>query len=277
MMNIVSQTVDERPRSPQPERVSVVRTLDDLQRAAAVRSIVYIADQDCPYDEEFDGNDLCGLHLLGWIGDEPAATLRLRFFADFVKLERLAVRPEFRRSPIAFRIVRHALKLAARKGYRRAYGHARAGLEPFWERFGAKPIGSPGAFAFSGQRYTEMAVDLPDAPDALRIGADPLLLIRPEGEWDRPGVLERGSAPADVGYPAADAPAAQGWSPDIRAAWAAWAGKAMPGLEDGAPDAAWSGPPIWFARRRGSPRRRPAMRIGPARRSARRRALRMSA
>jgi predicted GNAT family N-acyltransferase len=173
------------------ERITIVRTLDDFMRAAAVRSVVYIADQQCPYEEEFDGNDFCGMHFLGWAGAEPAACLRIRFFREFVKLERLAVRPEFRRSSLAFRIVRFGLQLAIRKGYRTAYGHAQEGLEPFWARFGARPFGPAASFSFSGYRYTEMVVDLPASEDAILLGADPMVTIRPEGDWDRPGVLER--------------------------------------------------------------------------------------
>jgi predicted GNAT family N-acyltransferase len=220
------------PLRPQ-ERVTVVRTLDEYLRAAAIRSIVYVGDQACPYDEEFDGNDFCGLHLIGWVGGEAAACLRMRFFGGFAKLERLAVRPEFRRSNIAFAIVRQALRLAARKGFPKAYGHAREGLEPFWARFGARPVGARGAFSFSGHRYTEMALDLPAAPDALDIGADPLALIRPEGAWDEPGVLER-RAPEAVTYPAGGEPSSTpGWSPGVRDAWLAWSGGAGGFREDG--------------------------------------------
>jgi predicted GNAT family N-acyltransferase len=193
------------------ERVTIARTLDDLQRVMAIRAIAYVDGQDCPYDEEFDGNDLCAMHLLGWLGDEPAATLRMRFFGDFAKIERLAVRPEQRRSTLAVRLVREALRIAARKGFRRAYGHAQAGLESFWSRFGAREIGARGAFAFSGRRYTEMLLELPADPRAIGLGADPMLIVRPEGDWDRPGVLERTGAPASREELA--------WSADIEAAW----------------------------------------------------------
>lgn len=202
----------------QGEKITIVRTLDDFQRAATIRAIVYMDGQACPYDEEFDGNDFCGMHLLGWVDGEPAASLRLRFFGGFAKLERLAVRPEHRRSSIAFRIVREALALARRKGFPKAYGHAREGLEPFWARFGATLMGPAGGFAFSGHRYTEMVVELSAGEDTLRLGEDPLVLIRPEGEWDRPGVLERAEPDA--------------WSDDVRSAWAPWAGGRMPGLEE---------------------------------------------
>jgi predicted GNAT family N-acyltransferase len=210
---------------PRRESVAVVRSMDDFMRAASIRSIVYMGEQDCPYAEEFDGNDFCGLHLIGMVNEEPAACLRIRFFADFAKLERLAVRAEFRKSRIAFRMVRYGLKLAARKGYRTAFGHAREGLEPFWARFGARPSAGRTMCEFSGQNYTEMVVDLPAAPDALGLQTHPLVLIRPEGEWDQPGVLERrvagGSATKVAPMLAVAEP---GWNPATRSAWLSWSG-----------------------------------------------------
>jgi predicted GNAT family N-acyltransferase len=203
------------------EPITVVRTVDDFLKVVAIRSIVYMADQNCPFDEEFDGNDFCGMHLLGWIGGEAVACLRLRFFADFAKIERLAVRSEFRRSTIAFRIVRHAIGLAARKGYARIYGHAQAGLEPFWARFGARPVGGKNSFTFSGYDYTEMLLEMPRDSSAIGLGSDPLVTIRPEGEWDIPGVLERGGANLANLPPENLDPA---WNPTVRRAWQAWAG-----------------------------------------------------
>jgi predicted GNAT family N-acyltransferase len=214
-------------RPPPARRVSVVRTMDDLMRAASVRSIVYMGDQDCPFAEEFDGNDFCAMHILGWIGDEAASCLRVRFFANFAKLERLAVLPRFRRSTIAFETVRFALKLIARKGYAKAYGHAREGLEPFWARFGAYQVGPPGAFAISGRRYTEMSVDLEPAKDAICMGTDPLVILRPEGVWDEPGVLEHGTLPKENPPARQDAADESAWSTNAQVAWLRWAGRAM--------------------------------------------------
>ncbi len=174
------------------ERISVVRTLEDFVRVVAVRSIVYVDGQSCPFEEEFDGNDFCGIHLLGWVNDEPAASLRLRFFANFAKVERLAVRKEFRTSSIAARIVRTGLAIVSRKGYRTAYGHARLELESFWSRFGARRRPRSQVFSFSGQQYVEMVLDLPPINDVIDIEKDPRIINRPEGDWDRPGVLEAG-------------------------------------------------------------------------------------
>src|SRR6185312_11813307 len=45
--------------------VTMARSIEDLMRVITVRSAVYISEQECPYLEEFDGNDFCATHLLG--------------------------------------------------------------------------------------------------------------------------------------------------------------------------------------------------------------------
>lgn len=55
----------------------------------------------------------------------------MRFFADFAKLERLAVRRAYRRSGLAFALVRAGIELSRVKGYQRIYGHAQKRLVPF--------------------------------------------------------------------------------------------------------------------------------------------------
>ena len=52
--------------------ITVARTIDDVLRAFSIRSAVYCAEQHCPHEEEFDGNDFSATHLLGYIGHEPA-------------------------------------------------------------------------------------------------------------------------------------------------------------------------------------------------------------
>ena len=76
--------------------VTVVHTMEEFMRLVAMRSAVFMAEQECPYLEEFDGNDFASTHLLAYLGNEPIGCLRIRFFADFAKIERLTVRKEFR-------------------------------------------------------------------------------------------------------------------------------------------------------------------------------------
>ena len=170
--------------------ITVARTFDDLMKVVAIRNAVYVGEQECPYDEEYDGNDFAATHLLAYIGDEPAGCLRLRFFADFAKFERVAIRKEFRKSRAAIKLVQAGLKLCQKKGYRRVIGHAQTRLTTFWTRFGFQPMPDRKPFFFSDYDYIEMVAELEPDPDAIAITVDPYVAIRPEGRWHVPGVLE---------------------------------------------------------------------------------------
>ena len=173
--------------------VAVARGLDDVMQAIAIRSAVYMSEQNCPYAEEFDGNDFAGAtHLIARIGGEPAGCLRLRWFSDFFKVERVAVLPKCRGAVVALELIGAAIDLGGRKGYRRLLGHVTPDLVGYWRRnVGAAPRAGRHPFRFSGVDYVEMEFDLPDAADRLTMDSDALVLLRPEGDWDQPGVLER--------------------------------------------------------------------------------------
>jgi predicted GNAT family N-acyltransferase len=176
--------------------ITVAHTFEDLMRVNAIRNAVYIGEQECPYDEEYDGNDLAATHLLAYIGDEPVGCLRLRFFADFAKFERMAIRKEFRKSRAAIQLARAGFKLCQKKGYTRVYGHIQERLVSFWSRFGFRVMEGGRKFVFSDFEYLEIVADIERDPDAVTIGMDPYVLIRPEGRWHRPGVLENSAVRA---------------------------------------------------------------------------------
>lgn len=187
--------------------IKVVRSVSDFMQVVAVRAAVFIAEQECPYDEEFDGNDFCAAHLIAYLKKEPVACIRIRYFADFAKIERLAVRHEYRNSRASFRLVSTAIRLARTKGYTKIYGHAQDRLVKFWAHFGARPIPDRPKLVFSDFSYTEMLLEVPRVANAITLQCDPYVLIRPEGSWDTPGALDR-SAVRDVTSPLRDLHAA---------------------------------------------------------------------
>ena len=170
--------------------VRIARDPNDLMLVTAIRSAVYLAEQDCPIEEEFDGNDLVAAHFIGFVGKEPAGCLRVRFFGEFAKVERLAVRHQYRRTRVSFKLVQASVDYVKRKGFRKIYGQAQDRLVDFWAHFGAKPLGQNRKITFSDFSYTEMVLDLAPCDDAITLDSDPYLIIRPEGDWDRPGVLD---------------------------------------------------------------------------------------
>jgi predicted GNAT family N-acyltransferase len=183
--------------------VTVARSLDDIMRVMSIRSAVYVAEQECPYREEFDGNDFSATHLLGYVGDEPAGGLRVRYFADFAKIERLAVRQEFRHSGLGSQLVNAAIELCRIKGYRSIYAHSQKRLLEFWSQFAFRPLQNGREFIFSDFDYVEIVLDTTPHPKAISIGVDPYVMIRPEGRWHVPGILER-SAIRPVTRPSAE-------------------------------------------------------------------------
>jgi predicted GNAT family N-acyltransferase len=171
-------------------RVRVARSMEDIGRIFAVRSATFQAEQACPYDEEFDGNDFCATQLLATIGDDPAGCIRIRYFGDFAKIERLAVRREYRNARLSGQLIRAALNHCARKGFSRIYGHSRADLVAFWQGHGFEVIPEREPFHFSDVAYVEIQAELHPDPLAISFGIDPMVSIRPEGLWDEPGPLD---------------------------------------------------------------------------------------
>lgn len=170
--------------------VQIARNIEDIFRVFSVRSATYMAEQFCLYGEEFDGNDFCSTQFLGTADGDAAGCARLRFFDGFAKLERLAVRAEYRQSRLAYQLVRAAIAHCQKKGYRKVLGHSRLDLVRFWRVFGFQPIESRPDFSFANVRYTEILLELDPDPAAVTVDVDPMVMIRPEGAWDRPGPFD---------------------------------------------------------------------------------------
>ncbi|MDD9909005.1 MAG: GNAT family N-acetyltransferase [Ahrensia sp.] len=172
--------------------VSVVHSFEEFHKIVAVRAATYMAEHDCPYDEEFDGNDFSCTHMLGTVDGEAAGCIRIRYFASFAKIERLAVLQRFRRTRLAENLIRSAISLCRKKGYRHIYGHCEPRVRRLWMRHGFVPRTKEATFGFSSREYLEGDLILDPANDVLTPESGPLILNRPEGDWATPGILERG-------------------------------------------------------------------------------------
>jgi predicted GNAT family N-acyltransferase len=197
-----------QPLAAQPEiSVRVARTIDDFMRAAVIRGAVFIGEQKCPYDEEFDGNDFTATHLIGYVGSEPAGCLRIRYFSDFAKLERLVVRREFRSSGLARRLVDAGVEFCRTKGYTRMCTYAQKRLVKFWAKCGFSASKTARELVFSDFDYVEMTCDTQRVARPVSFGTDPYVVIRPEGAWQEPGILEH-SVARGISRPSAEGVAA---------------------------------------------------------------------
>ncbi|MEL6728442.1 MAG: GNAT family N-acetyltransferase [Pseudomonadota bacterium] len=175
--------------------IEMVRTLDSYQKVVAVRAMTFMGEQDCPYEEEYDGNDLCANHLLAYYKGQPVATLRMRWFAGFGKIERVSVLPAHRGSGVVKVMLGAAFEISARKGFRRMLAQIQTRLWPLWSKtLNCRMMDDHPNFHFSDFEYCEIEISIAAHPEAIRSTSDPLTMIRPEGDWDTPGVLDESAS-----------------------------------------------------------------------------------
>jgi len=180
--------------SPAPSiTVRVVRSMDEMARVIAIRGAIYMGEQRCPFEEEFDGNDFSATHLVCHKDGEPVGCIRIRYFADFAKLERLAVRQEGRGAGLAGHLLDTAIELCRKKGYRVLYAHSQKRFLKVWEQRGFKLM-SARELVFSDFDYVEVKLETEKHPQSISLSDSPYVLIRPEGNWDTPGILEQSAS-----------------------------------------------------------------------------------
>jgi predicted GNAT family N-acyltransferase len=170
---------------------SIARNMEDLSIVFAIRASAYFSDEQHSYEKHFEGNDFSATHVIGWIGREPVATLRIRYFADFARIERIAVRPTHRRSRISFKIVQAAFAFCRDKGYKKISGVAREEMVPFWSMFGGHVNKGREPLFIYGLEHYEMSIEFPPQETAVSSLSHPLVLLRPEGRWHEAGQLDR--------------------------------------------------------------------------------------
>jgi len=182
--------------------IKLASTSDELMQCFALRSAVYIGEQQCPYWEEFDGNDYTATHLILYVDGEPASSMRLRWFGTFVKFERAVILKRYRSMGLFVPFTQWAMQFARKKGYTRVYLHSQHRLWPIMERQGFRKV-TEKIFNFSDHEYGAYYIDLEAYPDAPTMYSDPLVLNRPEDHLETPGILER-SAERGATNPHAD-------------------------------------------------------------------------
>lgn len=125
-------------------------TPDDLLKVYAVRSIVFIEEQHCPWALEFDGLDDGAIHILYEQDGEPAAAARIRLLQEYAKLERIAVRAGFRGQGLGAQLVDFMVSVARQHGFTTFKMHAQAHLTGFYASHG---------FEICGELFDEVGID----------------------------------------------------------------------------------------------------------------------
>jgi hypothetical protein len=174
-------------------RTEVVTTYEQLLHAYAIRSICFMEENGVKAQQTFDGNDYQATHVIVYSGDEPIGTLRIRWFKDFAKLERMAFREAYRNTHVLKAFVLFVFNHIARKGYDKVIAHAQPKYARLWRiMLGCKKAEGKPPVYFDGhpEPYIELVKELTPPLNAISASTDAAVLFRTEGYWDAPSEFE---------------------------------------------------------------------------------------
>ncbi|TWT06385.1 GNAT family N-acetyltransferase [Planococcus sp. CPCC 101016] len=112
---------------------------EELKKALAIREEVFVNEQGCPLEDEFDQFDnLDGMckHILVHYHDQAVGTGRVRFVQDVGKLERICILEPYRKFGIGKVIVSKLEEIAVEQGAAQVKLHGQTHAEGFYHKLG---------------------------------------------------------------------------------------------------------------------------------------------
>src|SRR6201996_8803557 len=139
---------------PENKRIQVSKVSDPetLEKVFAIRREVFVGEQNCPPELEWEHEEESN-HFLATVDGEPAGASRWRKTDKGYKLERFAVLKKFRGKGIGQELVKAVLSdLPKDAGY--VYMHAQIQAIPLYEKFDFVKVGDE--FEEAGIRHYKM-------------------------------------------------------------------------------------------------------------------------
>jgi predicted GNAT family N-acyltransferase len=122
-----------------------VRKEEEWEHARDVRTRVFVEEQGCDPELEWDQHEFVSRHIVGYLEGSPMAAARWRtvmFEGRLVaKLERFAVLEPYRGMGLGRRLVEFAMSDARAAGFDTFVLHAQQHLEGFYRSFGFETLG----------------------------------------------------------------------------------------------------------------------------------------
>ena len=119
----------------------------EWQAVKAIRRQVFIEEQHCPCELEWDKYEEISRHVLGSVGGKPMAAARWRILAykqrPAVRLERFSVLQDYRGKGYGKALVSWVIEDARRAGFGEYILHAQVHLEGFYRSLGFRSAGDP--------------------------------------------------------------------------------------------------------------------------------------
>jgi len=163
--------------------IKVVSSSKEFDDAMSVRRQIFVDEHHIDASLEFDGNDFSATHLIAYYENEPVGTIRLRYFKDFVKLERLCVAKNMRKTNTSTLLIESSLSFCASKGFEHVHALCKQELLDRWKKAGFFPIEDTSNVEQNGMTLVPIAKKLSLPADHITLQTSSEILNLREGEW----------------------------------------------------------------------------------------------
>ncbi|MEN9318514.1 MAG: hypothetical protein RIS50_546 [Bacteroidota bacterium] len=133
-------------------QVTPIANPQDMAKAFDIRRIVFVIEQACPPDEEYDEHEASSQHFLATQHGVAVGTCRFRKTDYGYKLERFAVLKEYRGSGAGAALLNHCLETLSPNfdfSSQHIYLHAQEHATGFYQKYG---------FTAQGDRFFEAGI-----------------------------------------------------------------------------------------------------------------------
>ena len=90
--------------------IRFIQNSKDMLSCLELRRTVFIEEQNVPENEEVDGDDPDCDHILLTVSDIPVGAARLKYYNDFVKVQRVCVLKNYRGQGIGSNIINFIIR-----------------------------------------------------------------------------------------------------------------------------------------------------------------------
>jgi predicted GNAT family N-acyltransferase len=120
-----------------------VTTFEQLEVAYHIRYLVFVAEQGCPIQDEYDQYESVASHILVYDNEQPIGTARWRVVDGVAKLERICVLESHRKRGVGKLIVSALEERAMKRGLKQSKLHGQVQAEAFYHRLGYVTASEP--------------------------------------------------------------------------------------------------------------------------------------
>lgn len=134
--------------------IKEISSPEELAIAFRIRREVFIVEQSVPEEEEYDEHESTSKQFLAYLEGEAVGTARMRQAHKGIKLERFAVKKEFRGKQVGASLVKNLLTKCKNELRSSVYLYAQVAAKDFYKKFGFEARGE--IFLDAGIDHIEM-------------------------------------------------------------------------------------------------------------------------